>query len=181
MYGIVNKAIQELITESYGYEKWEAIRKRAQIEVEFFLLNEAYDDDITYKLAIAASEELYISTDEILNSLGEWWVLKTSTQHFGSMMKAGGKDLREFLINLPNFHNRISLIYPKLAPPEFKITHLAESSLQLHYFSGRQGLKEFVRGLLIGLSKSYSEPIIIELIQSRDKGGDHETFKISWR
>ncbi|MBL0104580.1 MAG: heme NO-binding domain-containing protein [Bacteroidetes bacterium] len=181
MYGIVNKAIQDLITEGYGYEKWEAIRKRSELEVEFFLLNEAYDDAITYKLAIVSSEELNLSTDEILKSLGEWWVLRTSTQHFGSMMKAGGKNLREFLINLPNFHNRISLMYPKLAPPEFKISHLEAECLHLHYFSGRQGLKEFVRGLIQGLSKSFNEPVSITLLQTREEGSDHETFKICWQ
>lgn len=55
MYGIVNKAIQELISENYGIEKWTAIRKASGIEVEFFLSNEAYDDEVTYKLANSAA------------------------------------------------------------------------------------------------------------------------------
>jgi hypothetical protein len=34
-------------------------------------------------------------------------------------VNSGGINLKEFLVNLPVFHNRIMLIYPKLTP-EFK-------------------------------------------------------------
>jgi hypothetical protein len=47
------------------------------------------------------------------------------------------------------------LLYPKLTPPEFKVTDIEESSLHLHYFSKREGLQEFFRGLLQGLGKMY--------------------------
>ncbi|MFN8165106.1 MAG: heme NO-binding domain-containing protein [Bacteroidia bacterium] len=180
MYGIVNKVIRELVVANYGEAKWEAIRKKSGVTIDLFLSNEAYDDTITYKLAIAASEELNVSTDQVLHSFGEWWVLKTAQQHYGSMMSAGGKNLREFLINLPNFHNRVSLLFPKLSPPEFRISNLKEHSLHLHYYSGRPGLNQFVHGLVSGLAKMFNEEIVIQHIDSRDKGLDHEVFLIQW-
>ncbi|MFV8360439.1 heme NO-binding domain-containing protein [Flavobacterium sp. LS1P3] len=30
-------------------------------------------------------------------------------------------------------------IYPKLTPPEFKVTDVPENSLNIHYFSKREG------------------------------------------
>ncbi|MFT7336624.1 MAG: hypothetical protein ACI9M1_002585 [Porticoccaceae bacterium] len=33
-------------------------------------------------------------------------------------MEAGGNDLKEFLISLPLFHNRVMLMYLRLSPPE---------------------------------------------------------------
>jgi hypothetical protein len=72
------------------------------------------------------------------------------------------------------------LIYPKLTPPEFKVTDVTENSLCLHYFSKRKGLQEFVRGLLQGLGKMFNTSIILELIQTRDEGSTHEIFKINW-
>jgi hypothetical protein len=180
MYGIVNKAIEELISENYGIEKWTTIRKASGVEVEFFLSNEAYDDEVTYKLANSAARELNLTVDEVLEAFGEWWILRTSQEKYGKLMHAGGRNLREFLINLPNFHNRISLIYPKLAPPEFKVTDQTDSTLNLHYYSGRPGLKNFVRGLVVGLGKMYKEEINIELLTCRESGSDHEIFKISW-
>jgi len=180
MYGIVNKAIQDLITEKFGADEWEAVKEKSGVDVDFFLSNEPYDDDITYKLASAAAEVLGLSVGQVLNAFGEWWVLKTGKEKYGGLMAAGGKNLKEFLINLPLFHNRIMLMYPRLTPPEFKVSDIEENTILVHYHSKREGLQEFVRGLLSGLSKIYNVETNIELIQSRDEGKSHEIFKVSW-
>ena len=44
----------------------------------------------------------------------------------------------------------------------------------------REGLQEFVRGLLKGLAKMYETEASVELIQNRDDGSDHDIFKVSW-
>jgi len=180
MYGIVNKAIQDLITANYGADEWEAVKEKSGVDVDFFLSNEAYDDDITYKLAGAASDVLGISVGQVLNAFGEWWILKTGKEKYGGLMTAGGNNLKEFLMNLPLFHNRIMLMYPKLTPPEFKVSDIEENSIHIHYHSKRAGLQEFVRGLLSGLAKMYDVGATIELLQTRDEGNPHEIFKVSW-
>lgn len=180
MYGIVNKAIQDLITEKFGRDAWNQVKEKSGVDIDFFLSNEPYDDDITYKLAGAASEVLNISVGDVLQAFGEWWILKTGKEKYGGLMKAGGNNLKEFLVNLPSFHNRIMLMYPKLTPPEFKVGNIEENSIDVHYHSKREGLQEFVRGLLTGLSKMYKVDVNIELIQSRDDGDTHEIFKVNW-
>lgn len=121
-----------------------------------------------------------MSLDDVLIAFGEWWVIKTTTEKYPGLMNSGGSNLREFLVNLPNFHNRVMLIYPKLTPPEFKVSDVEEKSLHLHYFSKRQGLREFVRGLIQGLGKMYNTPLTIDLLQNRDEGSSHEIYKITW-
>ncbi len=180
MYGIVNKAIEDLVISNFGEEKWQSVKERSGVDIDFFISNEPYDDDITYKLAGGVSEEMNISISEVLQIFGEWWVLKTGKEKYGGLMEAGGNTLREFLINLPILHNRIMLIYPKLTPPEFKTSDIEAQSIHIHYFSKRKGLQDFVRGLLNGLGKMYNTPVTIELIQSRDNGSDHEVFKVNW-
>lgn len=180
MYGIVNRAIEDLIKANFGEDKWEAVKKRSGVQVEYFLSNEPYDDAITYQLAGAASEEMQLTLGKVLESFGEWWVLKTGQEKYGGLMQAGGTNLREFLVNLPVFHNRIMLMYPKLTPPEFQVTDLEENGVQVHYFSKRAGLQDFVRGLLQGLGKMYNTPVQVSLLQSRDEGSDHEIFKVTW-
>ena len=180
MYGIVNKAIQELVIANFGEEKWDIILEKSGIEEDFFISSEAYDDDITFQLARAVSDEMNMSLKDVLIAFGEWWVLKTTKEKYGGLMESGGSTLKEFLINLPLFHNRVMLIYPKLTPPEFKISEVTENSLKLHYFSKREGLQEFVRGLIQGLGLMFETETTIELLQTRDFGDDHEIFKISW-
>jgi hypothetical protein len=180
MYGIVNKAIEELIKENYGIEVWERIKKRSNISVDFFISNETYDDCITYDLAGAVAVELKTDLSEVLISFGEYWVLKTGRQKYGALLEAGGSTLKEFLCNLPNFHNRIMLMYTHLTPAEFMVSDVSDRTLHIHYYSKREGLQDFVRGLLQGLGKMYNTPVSIELLQSRDQQADHEIFKVNW-
>lgn len=180
MYGIVNKAIQEMITEQFGENSWEVVKAHSGVEEDLFLSNEPYPDDITYKLAGSASQILGLSLSQVLHALGEYWILNTAKLKYGGLMEAGGNTLKEFLSHLPMFHNRIMLIYPKLTPPEFKVSDIMERSIHVHYHSQRQGLQEFVRGLLFGLAKMFDTQVTVDLIQSRENGASHEIFKVSW-
>ncbi|WP_026951448.1 heme NO-binding domain-containing protein [Algoriphagus mannitolivorans] len=180
MYGLVNKSIQNLVETNFGPDKWEAIKLKSGIDIDYFISTQPYDDSVTFKLAVAASEVLGISVDEVLVAFGEWWILKTSMEKYGGLMQAGGNNLKEFLMNLPLFHDRIMMIYPKLTPPEFKISEVEDNSLVLHYFSKREGLVSFMRGLLLGLGKLYESPVTLEHTLSKTTGSDHEAFKVSW-
>ena len=180
MYGIINKAIEELVIANFGEAKWDAIKIRSGIDVDYFLSREPYDDEITYALAQAVADEMGITINSVLILFGEWWIVKTTTKKYAGLMHAGGNNFRDFLINLPLFHNRIMLLYPKLTPPEFEVSNSTANSIHLHYRSKRAGLQDFVRGLIQGLGVLYETKVDIDLLQSRDKGSSHEIFKITW-
>jgi hypothetical protein len=95
--------------------------ERSGIDLDF-ISNEPYDDDITFKLAIAVSEEMNMSIGAVLIAFGECH--ENYIRKIPGLMNSGGINLKEFLVNLPVFHNRIMLIYPKLTTPEFKVSHI---------------------------------------------------------
>jgi len=39
MYGILNKAIEVLIIANFEAEKWEAVKERCGIDIDFFISN----------------------------------------------------------------------------------------------------------------------------------------------
>lgn len=180
MYGIINRAIEDLVTVNYGADKWLAIKNRSGVDIDYFISNEPYDDEVTYNLAQATADEMDMPIADVLLAFGEWWVLKTGKEKYGSLMQAGGNNLKEFLVNLPAFHNRIMLIYPKLTPPEFKVSDISDNSLLVHYYSKRAGLQYFVKGLLLGLGKMYNVNASVELLESRIEGATHEVYNVSW-
>ncbi len=180
MYGIINKAIEELVIANFGEEKWEVIKESSGIDIDYFISNEPYDDEITYILAQAVATEMKMNLSDVLIVFGEWWILKTARDKYGSLLTSGGDSLKAFLIHLPDFHTRVMLMYPKLTPPEFKISDVQENRLKVHYYSKREGLQEFVRGLLQGLSKLYETETEISLLQTRDQGSDHEIYQVNW-
>lgn len=180
MYGLVNKAIEDLVVTQFGEDKWEAIKAKAGVDVEVFVSNEVYPDEITYDLVGAASDILGAPARDILIAFGEFWVLETASKGYGAMMRSGGQSLKEFLINLPNFHTRVTMIYPNLRPPSFECTDIGEHSLRLHYLTHRSGLTDFVVGLVQGLGKLYKTPATATLVESKAAGADHDVFEVRW-
>lgn len=180
MYGMVNKAIEDMVISGHGEETWERIKEKAGVDVDVFISSEGYSDDLTYALVGAASEVLGRPADEILSAFGVHWIMKTAQGGYGDLMAAGGRTLREFLINLPQFHSRVSMIFPHLKPPHFDCTEVAERSLRLHYRSHRDGLAPFVTGLLHGLSQQFGTPVLIEHAAVRAEGADHDEFVVRW-
>lgn len=180
MYGLVNKAIQDLVVSRFGEEKWDAIRDKAGVDTEVFISNDGYPDEITYQLVGAAVEVLGLPAEQILIAFGEHWVLETAAKSYGPMMKAGGSSLKEFLVNLPAFHTRVAMIYPHLEPPRFECSEVTDEGLTLHYFTHRPGLTAFVTGLLQGLGKYYETPVDSQVIERKDEGADHDVFAVRW-
>ncbi len=180
MYGMVNKAIEEMVTAAHGEPTWLEIKRRAGVADPIFISNEGYPDEITYRLVGAASDVLALPADRILHAFGEHWVLNTARKGYGHLMTAGGSSLGEFIGNLPLFHDRVALLYPKLAPPRFEVTDRTERSLQLHYLSHRAGLTPFVAGLISGLGKMFETPVRATLTAAKAAGADHDIFLVEW-
>ena len=58
MYELVNKTLRAYLVERCGEQRWEAIRAKADIEVEAFVRMQAYLDEVTYALAAPASQQV---------------------------------------------------------------------------------------------------------------------------
>lgn len=169
MYGMVNKALQGMVVEQFGEDLWDRIKGEAGVEVDVFITNAGYPDQVTYRLMAAASTILGRPAPELLEAFGVHWVLGTAREGYGDLMEANGRTLQEFPLNLPNSHARASLIFPHLQPPCFVCADMTGHSLRLHYHSHRVGLAPFVRGLLDGLSQMLETPLTIE--QEADRSG----------
>jgi hypothetical protein len=180
MYGMVNKAVEEMVLLHHDEATWNKIKARAGVDVEVFIGTSGYPDEMTYKLVGAASEVLGIPAGEILHAFGEHWILHTARKGYGSLMSAGGRTLPEFLKNLPNFHDRIALMFPKLQPPRFECSDFTANSLHLHYMTNRPGLTSFMIGLVSGLGKMFNTPVTTRLVQSKEAGAEHDVFEVTW-
>ena len=178
MYGLVNQGLQGLIIGKYGSEVWKKIKIKSGIDEDTYLASHVYDDSITFSLAIAASEVLEISLDNVLIDFGKYWVLNIGKEKYGTLMKSGGENIIQFLKNLPNFHSRVMLIYPNAQPPEFKVDVITENTLHLHYYSERIGLTAFMLGLIYGLSEFFDSTCTVNQLKHSETDGTYDLFEI---
>lgn len=178
MYGLVNRAVEHMVRERFGAETWQAIQARAGVEEEGFLALRTYPDDVTYRLVGAASAELGLPAEAVLEAFGEYWVNHTATASYGDLMHLQGRTLPEFLQNLDQMHSRLSLTFTDMQPPSFRCSDVTPQSLLLHYHSERPGLLPFVVGLVKGLGTYFSTPVAVEIAARRAEGAPGDVLRV---
>lgn len=180
MYGMVNRAIQEWISGEYGEPAWDSLKAAAGVDCDIFISSEAYPDEITFSLLAVASKSFDLPEAEVFRRFGVHWVTHTAQRYYTDLLSAGGSSIREFLCNLPHFHQRISLLFPHLEPPRFRCSDVTDRSLRLHYYSTRAGLTHFVEGLILGLGSYFQTPVTVSIASQKSSGADHDAFLVEW-
>ena len=179
MYGLVNKAIRDLIVEKFGEDKWLIISEKAGLSDPKFLPLQTYPDEVTYNLVGSASEVLGLSPEEVLKAFGEYWVLFTAREGYGPVMDLFGSNLRSCLHNLNNLHARMGALLPSLKPPRFVVKEDASGDLTIEYYSKRKGLGPMVVGLLSGLALKHKENVKVTAL-ARVESDTCDRFEIQF-
>lgn len=180
MYGLINRAIQDMVCEYHGSDVWEKVKTQAAVEESRFLVLHSYPDDLTHRLVKAASEVLKMSSGEIMQAFGRYWVEYTGKAGYQELMEMAGETLPDFLKNLDELHSRVGIQFPELKPPEFEADQTDDATIELHYQSSREGLAPMVIGLLEGVGEHFHQPVQVTQIQDRQDGADHDVFHIEY-
>lgn len=179
MYGLINQAIEDLVTEKFGEERWEEIKSMANVYIPHFSAIESYDDKITYDLVAAASKALELTPEQVLEAFGVYWVTYTAQKGYANYFKAGGKTFKEFILNLNDLHAKIEDIFPDFRPPKFVFTKVENNLIELKYLSTREGLAPMLRGLFKGVGDMFDSKIEITHFPKDDKR-EHDEFKLEF-
>lgn len=180
MYGLVNRAIEQLVVATKGEATWERVCVQAGVNSDGFIAMCPYHDNVTYRLVEAVSQELSMTQAQVLEAFGEYWVLYTAEEGYGELLETGGKNLREFLSNLNVLHGRVELVFTQMKPPVFRVEDLRPGEYLLHYNSEREALAPMVLGLVRGLAKRFGQSVHIEhLAAQSDTAQGHALFTVT--
>lgn len=152
MYGLVNNALREFIISNHDEYTWEYIVASTADLSDVFVSMGSYPDMLTYEIVEHACHKIEVEPGEFLEEFGKYWI-GYAERHYGEYFHFAGATFPAFLENLDVMHERIRMSYPELRPPSFRVEHVAQGILRLHYVSEREGLEPFVLGLLKGLSR----------------------------
>ena len=179
MYGLVNRALQQLVCARCGDEGWRRVRLRAGVEDEVFVRMDSYPDEITERLLASASEELNTPANQLLEDFGRYWVRYTLVEGYGALLHDLGSSFSEALNSLDGMHARVSLLYPALRPPRFRCETVGPTTIRLHYLSQRRGLSPMVVGLIEGLAERYGLQATASHERQHEPGHDSFIIEIS--
>ncbi len=170
MYGMINRAIEDLVVSCASEEIWEQVKQKAGLELGVFIDSSQYNDEVTYKLVEASSQILNQSPEEILHAFGRHWILYTGKEGWASVFDLGGDNMVDFINGLDSMHARVEIVLPEAQMPEFSVVEHADH-LELTYRSARQGLAPMVLGLLDGLAEKFNESWLVEHVENKSTEG----------
>ena len=179
MYGMVNRAIEKFIKEQHGNDTWERVASLAKVEDDFISM-EQYADEVSVNLVVGLSQVTGLTPNQILTSIGEYWVDFAHNSDYGDLLDMAGDSLPEVLSNLDDMHARIGQSFDALKPPSFWISDLTEDSLILHYVSERDGLAPMVVGLVRGLSKRLNTACSVIQVGFKGETSEHDEFAVAF-
>lgn len=166
--GFLNKAINTLIIGNFGNEKWEEIKLKSNIDVDYFLCDPTYPGEFIYQFVINASEIIGVPTEKQPYDFGTYWILKIGEKDYGSMVWVAVKDISQFILYLPHFHSRIMLFYSNIKAPEFLVSQTSPHLYQINHYSERPELEPFDKIQLSGIFKMYCDKSSTELLIAKN-------------
>lgn len=178
MYGLINRSIEGLITARYGADRWQAVRARAGLADEPFVSMRSYDDSVTYALVGAASAELEVPAEALLEAFGQHWTVHVAHASYGDMLQHYGETLPEFIGNLDAMHAQVAAAMPALVPPSFRVNEREDGVLVVEYRSTRAGLAPMVVGLLQGLCVVFRTDHTVRLVRARSAADEPDIFEL---
>lgn len=178
MYGLVNRAVEDLVKQMKGDDGWRRVCAHAQVGADGFVAVQSYPDEVTQRLVGSVSREMALPPEQVLEAFGEHWILYTAEQGYGDMLRHAGSDVREVLINLDDMHSRIETAFPEMSPPHFAVEDRADGEFDLVYESTRDGLAPMVLGLVRGLALRFGQRIEIEHTEGRAPGRPRDRFRV---
>lgn len=151
MYGMIHRAVRQLVLDQKGRAAWEAIEVAAEVTPADFISSATYDDIITTRLLDEAARSLGMETSSLLRQFGAYWVVYAGRGYFSPFLDFTGRDLITFLSNLDLMHKGIHDVMPQSKMPSFKVKSERPGNIVVEYRSTRRGLTPFVEGLMEGL------------------------------
>ena len=177
MYGLVNRAIEDLVVTAHGADAWSKVLGQVDISVDRFESMEPYDDSITYALVGAASAVVETPAHDLLEAFGRHWILYTGAEGWGQILDAQGSSVVEVIGNLNAMHARVRATMPSMVVPEFRVVESDGDVVCFEYHSHRDGLAPMVLGLMRGLAERFGESWEVAQISDRAQDG-FDTFEL---
>ena len=114
MHGLINRAIQSFVTNTYGPDRWLNVTEDADLGFSEFEAMLIYDDSLTDAVLKSLCVELGRPENELLEDLGTYLVSDPKVESLRRLLRFGGETFLEFLYSLDDLPDRARLAVPEL-------------------------------------------------------------------
>lgn len=166
MHGMINKAIQSFITESFGASVWQRVIVQSGVAQDLgpdgFEAMQHYDDRITEAIIAVAARLLDRSRASLLEDLGTFLVSNPRLAALRRLLRFGGVSFTDFLYSLEDLPGRTLLALPELTLPEITAQEQGQGRFLLICRACPPGFGHVMLGILRALADDYGALAVLE-------------------
>lgn len=176
MHGLINRAIQCFVTDSYGADNWVEVARVANLRFVEFESMLIYDDDLTPNLLDAVSYVLNRPRDDVMEDIGTYLVSHPNVERLRRLLRFGGVTFVEFLHSLDDLPDRARLAVSDLTLPGIELREHGPGHFRLICESPLVGYGHVIMGVLRAMADDYGALAVLE---HAGAGEGVETLSIS--
>ena len=176
MHGLINRAIQCFVTDSYGSDKWVETTRVADLDFVEFEAMLIYDDEITPALLDALGHVLNRPRDDVMEDIGTYLVSNPNVEALRRLLRFGGVTFVEFLHSLDDLPDRARLAVSDLNLPPMELRDHSPTQFSLICKSPVVGYGHVMMGVLRTMADDYG---VLAVLEHTGSGDGVETISIS--
>ncbi|MCU9838479.1 heme NO-binding domain-containing protein [Ruegeria sp. WL0004] len=162
MHGLINKAIQSFVCNTYGKSRWIRVTEAAHLGFVEFEAMLVYDNDASRRVLDDLCSELGRPEREILEDLGTYLVSNPNTEALRRLLRFGGVSYVEFLHSLDDLPDRARLAVSDLDLPALELTESTGGRFTLACQRGLPGFSYVLLGILRAMADDYGALVMLE-------------------
>ena len=155
MHGLVNRALQCFLRDTFGAESWRDIAADARAPAGGFEPMLRYDDALTARLIAAAAARLDRPRESLLEDLGTYLVSHPNREGLRRLLRFGGVSFVDFLHSLDDLPGRSRLAVPDLDIPALELEEEGEGRFTLTLRSPWPEFAPVMIGVLRAMADDY--------------------------
>ncbi|MGL5009034.1 MAG: heme NO-binding domain-containing protein [Paracoccaceae bacterium] len=168
MHGLINRAVQCFLRDSYGPELWQMVARDAGFGAESFDTMAIYDQAVTEALIDAAAIHLARPRELVLEDLGTYLVSHQRVEPVRRLLRFGGADFMDFLLSVEDLQGRSRLAVPDIDVPALALEEGEADVYLLSCRSPLSGAGHVIMGLLRAMADDYGALVLLEHQGQRD-------------
>lgn len=175
MHGLINRSIQNFVTDSYGRQSWVDVALKARLGFIDFEGMLKYKELMTPRIVDAMCIVLARPRGDMLEDLGTYLVSHPRLEAVRRLLRFGGVDFEDFLHSLDDLPDRARLALPDLNLPSVELHTEGEGQFSLICSAPLVGYGHVMLGVLRAMADDYGALVVLE---HKDHGQGIETISI---
>ena len=168
MHGLINKALQCFLRDTYGEGLWAAVARDAGLGFDSFEPMLQYDLDQTRAVIAAAARLLDRPAETVLEDMGTYLVSHPNLEPLRRLLRFGGVTFPDFLHSLEDMRGRGRLALPDLDLPTMDLRVDGEDRYVLACRSPLAGAGHVIMGLLRAMADDYGALVLLDHLGTGD-------------